>query len=192
MRCTVSIRDMVIDYELVRRDVRNPRLEFLEGELYLIVPRSFREHEKIIRKHQRWIYNRYSRLQKIQDLSQDIELVSHRSVDELKRIIQKYASEIEKELNVRPEKIRFREMKTKWGSCSSRGNLNFNTFMRYLPDEMIEYIVHHEMVHLIELNHSSRFWNYVKKRYPDYKESETKLAAYWSLIQQKYHTGHSL
>jgi hypothetical protein len=75
-------------------------------------------------------------------------------------------------------------MKTKWGSCSSKGNLNFNTFLQYLPDAMVEYIVHHEMVHLIELNHSSRFWNHVKKRYPDYKESEKKLAAYWSLINK--------
>jgi predicted metal-dependent hydrolase len=76
-------------------------------------------------------------------------------------------------------------MKTKWGSCSSKGNLNFNTFMQCLPDEMVEYIVHHEMVHLIELNHSPKFWSHVKKRYPDYKESETRLAAYWSMIQQE-------
>ncbi|WP_407283058.1 M48 family metallopeptidase [Methanolobus sp. WCC1] len=191
MRCTASIRDVVVDYELIRRDVKNPRLEFHEGELYLIVPKSFREHEKIIRRHQRWIYNRYSKMQKIQDFSRDIELVTGRSVDELKSLIDRFVIIIGKELGVKPENVRFRKMKTKWGSCSSKKNLNFNTFMRYLPDEMVEYIVHHEMVHLIELNHSPRFWNHVKKRYPDYKESETKLSAYWSMIQQKCQNNQS-
>ena len=176
---------MVIDYELIRRDVKNPRLEFRERELYIIVPRNFMEHEKIIRKHQRWIYNRYSRMQNIQKFEQDIELVTGRSVDELKSLVHKCVTTIENELGVKPENVRFRKMRTKWGSCSSKGNLNFNTFMQYLPDEMVEYIVHHEMVHLIELNHSPKFWNHVKKRYPKYKESETRLAAYWSLIQQK-------
>ncbi|TQD26976.1 M48 family metallopeptidase [Methanolobus vulcani] len=187
MRCTASIRDIVIDYELIRRDVKNPRLEFHGGELYLIVPKSFMEHETLIRKHQRWIYNHYSKVQKIQELSHEIKLVSGRSVDELKSLVNECVTIIGKELGVKPENVRFRKMKTKWGSCSSKGNLNFNTFLQYLPDEMVEYVVHHELVHLIELNHSPKFWNHVKKRYPDYKESETKLAAYWSLIQQKYH-----
>jgi len=176
--------DMVIDYELIRRDIKNPRLEFREGQLYLIVPRSFREHEKVIHRHRRWIYNRYCALERIQRISHDVELVTHRSVDELKDLIHNFVSQIGNDLGVRPENVRFRKMKTKWGSCSSKGNLNFNTFMQYLPDEMIEYIVHHEMVHLLELNHSPAFWKHVKKRYPDYKESETRLAAYWSLIRK--------
>ncbi|WP_319508815.1 M48 family metallopeptidase [uncultured Methanolobus sp.] len=185
MHLQASIRDMVIDYELIRRDVKNPRLEFRDQRLYLIVPHSHKDHEKIIQRHKRWIYNRYSRVQKLKEISQDVELVAGRSVEELKELVNSFIAMIGDELGAKPQRIGFRKMKTKWGSCSSRGNLNFNSHMRHLPDRIIEYIVFHEMVHLIELNHSHRFWNHIKERFPDYKEYETMLAAYWSLIQKQ-------
>lgn len=185
MHFTTSIKDMVIDYELTRRDIKNPRLEFRDQQLYLIVPHAHKNHEKIIHRHRRWIYNRYSRMEKLKDACSNVELVKGRSVEELKELVNSFAIRIEAELGVKPQRIRFRKMRTKWGSCSSKGNLNFNSYMRHLPEGIIEYIVFHEMVHLIELNHSPRFWNHIKERFSDYKEYETLLAVHWSLIQKQ-------
>ena len=185
MQYQAAIKDMVIDYELIRRDVKNPRLEFKEGQLYLIVPHAHKEHEAIIHRHRRWIVNRYSRMEKLKEISMDVELVANRSVVELKELVHSFVLRTGKELGVEPERIGFRRMRTKWGSCSSKKNLNFNSYMRHLPENMIEYIVFHEMIHLIELNHSQRFWNHIQKRFPDHKEYENMLAAYWSLIQEQ-------
>ncbi|WP_407355011.1 M48 family metallopeptidase [Methanolobus sp. WCC5] len=185
MRLQVTIKDQVIDYELIRLDIKNPRLEFREHRLHLIVPHDFKGHGELIHRHRRWIYRRYSRIQELKILSQGLELIACRSVEDFKELVSSFVSSIAEELGVAPVRTRFRKMKTKWGSCSSKGNLNFNSYMRYLPDEMIEYIVFHEMVHLIELNHSPRFWAHVKARFPDYESYEKRLTGYWSLIREQ-------
>lgn len=72
-------------------------------------------------------------------------------------------------------KITIREQKTRWGSCSSKGNLNYNWKLILLPGELLEYVVVHELAHRKEMNHSSRFWEVVAKEMPDYRELRRKL-----------------
>lgn len=66
---------------------------------------------------------------------------------------------------------------SRWGSCSKKGNLNFNYKIIHLPVELAEYIIVHELCHLKELNHSARFWTLVAKAVPDHKERRRKLKA---------------
>jgi predicted metal-dependent hydrolase len=68
--------------------------------------------------------------------------------------------------------VRIKSQKRRWGSCSSRGNLNFNWRIILMPDEMFDYIIVHEMCHLLFLNHSKSYWNSVAAVLPDYKERE--------------------
>lgn len=65
--------------------------------------------------------------------------------------------------------IRLKEQKTRWGSCSSRGNLNFNWKLIMAPPEILDYVIVHELCHLKEMNHSSRFWQAVGEVLPDYR-----------------------
>ncbi|MEM1324045.1 MAG: SprT family zinc-dependent metalloprotease [Bacteroidota bacterium] len=62
-----------------------------------------------------------------------------------------------------------------WGSCSSRSNINLSTRLLFAPDEVIDYVIIHELAHLEEMNHSSRFWKLVAEAMPDYKQKERWL-----------------
>jgi len=67
-------------------------------------------------------------------------------------------------------RVTLRKQKSRWGSCSDRKNLNFNWKLIMAPIEIIDYVVVHEMCHLKQMNHSSKFWNLVAEKMPDYKE----------------------
>ena len=76
----------------------------------------------------------------------------------------------EKYFNRKLNKIFFKHNKSNWGSCSKAGNINISTRLLFAPDEVLEYVCIHELAHLIEHNHSKRFWTLVGKAMPDYKE----------------------
>ena len=78
-------------------------------------------------------------------------------------------------MGVSYERVSIRAQKTRWGSCSGNGNLSFNWKLSLVPDEILDYVVVHELAHRKEMNHSPRFWAVVEKELPDYRERREKL-----------------
>lgn len=72
-------------------------------------------------------------------------------------------------------RISIKNHKSRWGSCSRKGNLNFNYKIALLPERLADYIIVHELCHLGELNHSRKFWDLVAKTIPDYSKARKEL-----------------
>lgn len=72
-------------------------------------------------------------------------------------------------------KVTIKNHKTLWGSCSRRGNLNFNYRIALIPEEQSDYVIVHELCHLAEFNHSSRFWDLVARTIPEHKRIRREI-----------------
>jgi hypothetical protein len=80
-------------------------------------------------------------------------------------------------MSVTPIAVKINSAKTRWGSCSNKKSLNFSWRLIMADDDVIDYVVVHELAHLREMNHSPRFWAVVEAVLPDYRERKLKLRA---------------
>ncbi|MFF2089399.1 M48 family metallopeptidase [Paenibacillus sp. NPDC058174] len=93
-----------------------------------------------------------------------------------KKIVGERIKVYQEQLKVRPKSFEIVESLTKWGSCSSNRNLTFNYLLAMAPLDVIDYVVVHELVHLLHMNHDRSFWRRVGSIMPDYEEKEQYLA----------------
>ena len=77
--------------------------------------------------------------------------------------------QLAKVMGIKYGRISIREQRSRWGSCSSRGNLNFNWRLVHFPTEIIDYVIIHELAHRLEMNHSAKFWQIVAKYDPAHR-----------------------
>lgn len=108
----------------------------------------------------------YSGIENFQILKIE-QFLKNKLQQEIEILVKKYTEF----LRVKYDKISIRKTKTRWGSCSSKGNLSFNLYLILLPYHIVEYVVVHEVCHLVEMNHSHKFWLLVKSLYPNYREA---------------------
>jgi len=162
---------------IFKRKVEYLRLEVGLDEVKIIAPIGVEINEKeILERHKNWIEKKIERLNEIKRIAEGLEIYKQ---ENLYNLIEAFIDEISKILNVKPEKILFRKMKKRWGSCNYRKKiLIFNKDLEYLPEELIKHVVIHEMCHLIVRNHNKEFWLLVKKLDPNFKEKEKLLAGY--------------
>lgn len=121
-----------------------------------------------------WIDKSLSKMRRLQaEQSQRKELSSQEVkllVTRAKRIIPQRVRYYADIMGVTYGRITIRMQKSRWGSCSGKGNLNFNCLLMRTPERIVDYVVVHELCHLKEMNHSPKFWAEVEKILPDYKE----------------------
>ncbi|WP_301965540.1 M48 family metallopeptidase [uncultured Ruminococcus sp.] len=140
---------------------------------------SDNEIERMVISKSKWIDEHMLKVQSTIDERSKLEKITFEQIKELadqaveyipKRV--KYYAEKE---NFIYNKITIKNLVSRWGSCSTKGNLNFNCLLMLTPDYVIDYIVVHELCHLREMNHSEKFWAEVEKIMPDYQRAELWL-----------------
>ena len=111
-------------------------------------------------------------LEKLQPYTaEEIHALAEKALAVIPEKVRKYASMI----GVDYGRITIRNQKTRWGSCSGKGNLNFNCLLMLFPDEVIDYVVVHELCHRKQMNHSAEFYAEVEKIFPEYRRCQKWL-----------------
>ncbi|HDD53439.1 MAG TPA: M48 family peptidase [Thermosulfidibacter takaii] len=165
------------------RKVKYPRIEFRTGRLTLILPPGT-DPKEILEKHKGWISRKAKFIERHLEAARGLTL-EERSEGEFKELVHSYVERGSRFLGVEVNKVLFRRMSTKWASCSSKGNITVNSLARFLPGRLIEYLVFHELAHLLERKHNDRFWRIVASRFPDHPELESRLFSYWFLVCER-------
>lgn len=92
-----------------------------------------------------------------------------------KKVIKDQVNALGKYMGLKPRLVKINGAKSRWGSCSSAGNLNFSWYLVMAEEATIRYVVVHELAHLLEMNHSPNFWKIVEQVLPNYKQEREKL-----------------
>ncbi|MDD4931162.1 MAG: M48 family metallopeptidase [Candidatus Colwellbacteria bacterium] len=170
----IELQNQTITYTL-RKSKRAKRMRlavYCDGTIVITTPHNFKETvaEKFIREKSEWLFSKIDFFKQFQGrpvarYSQEDYL---KYKDQALALTKKRIEYFNKAHGFKFNKINIKNQKTRWGSCSRKGNLNFNYKIIFLPDRVQDYIVAHELCHLKEFNHSRKFWTLVSKLMPDY------------------------
>ena len=142
-----------------------------DGSLLLRIPFSVKTADAMsfAKKNEAWILRHLGRLGSENSTKKrytEIEIQQYKK--KLRPVLEHRVVYYAELMGVTYGRIAIRDQKTRWGSCSARGNLNFNWRLVLMPPEILDYVVVHELAHRLEMNHSSRFWTIVAQMLPDY------------------------
>ena len=145
-----------------------------DGRVVVRAPKRMAKYkiEAFLKEKQDWIHTHREKALAAAEQKAANRLTEAERKAAVKRAAQMLAEKtahFAKEMGVTYGRITIREQKTRWGSCSSRGNLNFNWKLILAPPEALTYVVIHELCHLKDFNHSPRFWAEVRARMPEYE-----------------------
>ena len=161
-------------YRIVRSDRKSAAIEIKNEEIIVRVPERMPEGdiEKFVLQHRGWIEKHLRLDEERKKAESEIKRLTENDVIRLReqagRVIPDRVRHFAAIADVNYGKITIRCQKTRWGSCSSKGNLSFNCLLMLTPPEVIDSVVVHELCHLKEMNHSERFYKEVLHIFPDY------------------------
>lgn len=175
------------DYiSVIRSKRRSIGLEVhIDGNVIVRIPNrlSRKQLEDFLDKHKLWIEEKRKYVidkadSKISTNAKKSNELTHGEIQNIHNAFENKVEYFSKIMGVSVGRITIRNQKTRWGSCSSKGNLNFNYQLYYMPEELMDYVVIHELAHRKHMNHSKKFWAEVAKYCPDYKERKNRLNQY--------------
>lgn len=171
------------DYDYLLR--RRPRVRYVrlaiehDGSLVLTTPVTYPIFlvNKFLHSKIAWVDKALAKIKSNPSLlgqkHSELEIKKYKKIT--RAIVKEKLEYFNQFYNFQYNRIAVRNQKSRWGSCSSDKNLNFNYRLALLPDDLAEYIIVHELCHLGEMNHSQRFWQLVARAIPDYKNRVKKL-----------------
>ena len=162
---------MKIPYRLIRSARKTVAIQITPGgEVILRCPKRYplREAEAFLESKRSWIEAHLARLAAKPQTStlteEEIRELARQAARDIPERVARFAPLV----GVAFGRVTIRSQRTRWGSCSAKGNLNFNCLLMLCPEEVRDYVVIHELCHRLELNHSPRFWAQVERYCPDY------------------------
>ena len=181
------------DYEIIYSDRKTTAIQITpSGKVYVRAPRRCPRSliDTFLSEKESWILKHLSQIQKHAadtvphpPLSQEERARYIQTARDIFTVKTAYYANL---MQVTYHRISIREQKTRWGSCSSAGNLNFNWRLIFAPEEVLDYVVVHELAHRIEMNHSKAFYQIVAQVLPDYQASRKWLrdngASLWNAV----------
>jgi predicted metal-dependent hydrolase len=181
MQKEITLRDKKIAYTF-RKSYRSRRLRlavYCDGSIVLTVPAFLREGaaERFIYEKAGWLLSKlyfFSQF-KPNPISRYTKADYLRYKERASIFIAGKVRQLNTVYGYHYRKINVKNQKTRWGSCSRGGNLNFNYKILFLPEKMQDYIIAHEICHLKEFNHSKNFWALVARTVPDHAAVRKEL-----------------
>lgn len=167
------------EYEIIRSARRTLSVEVtVNGKVLVRAPyrATRRDIEEFVIKEQDWIERHVAKMNERRRQREsmpvprigayEVHELAARALSEIPPRVRAFATE----MGVTYGRITIRNQRTLWGSCSSRGNLNFNCLLMKTPVEIQDYVIVHELAHRKHMDHSPAFWAEVEKVVPDYRE----------------------
>ena len=171
-------------YTLIRSNRKTIAIELRPGEIIVRAP-IYATKEQIdahVRSREQWIRKHQQTLPSVEPLSmEEVRALAEQAIKTMPPRVAHYAHL----LGVTYGRITIRNQRTRWGSCSSKGNLNFNCMLMLTPPEVEDSVIVHELCHLKEMNHSDRFYREVLRVYPDYWRWDKWLKENGELIMMR-------
>ncbi|MBR3001131.1 MAG: M48 family metallopeptidase [Oscillospiraceae bacterium] len=163
-----------MEYTVIRSKRKTISLELRPEGLLVRAPRFATKWQidRFVKDHELWIEKHREKLEERQRALKDVDRLSDEDLKELakkaKEVIPERVAHYAPLVGVTYGRITIRNQKTRWGSCSAKGNLNFNCLLMLTPPEVIDSVVVHELCHRLQMNHSDRFYREVRRVYPEY------------------------
>jgi len=172
-----------MEYRVLRSRRKTIAIEItLRGDVLVRCPQrlSKREIQHFVDSRRDWILTHLNRLPPQADILSDAEMGE--LARQAKLLIPPKVRYYSGVLRVNYDRITIRAQRTRWGSCSAAGNLNFNCLLMLAPEDVLDYVIVHELCHRKEMNHSARFWAEVESILPDYRQQRRWLREHGSAL----------
>ncbi len=161
-------------YTVVRSDRKTSAIHITPEGVFVRVPKNATDADvkRLVESHRAWLEKHLAKQEKARVAMEGITPLSAEEfralADRALQYIPERTAYWAKIMGVTYGRITIRNQKTKWGSCSAKGNLNFNCALMLAPPEVIDSVIVHELAHLKEMNHSPRFYAAVNAVFPEY------------------------
>lgn len=183
-----------INIQIIRSDRRTLSMEITRsGQVVIRAPKQMTEAEiqKFVQEKSGWLKKHLQKRETEQEALKETGRFTDEEIGKMirlaKQVIPDKVAYYARLMGVTYGRISIRRQRSRWGSCSREGNLNFNCLLMMAPAEVLDYVVVHELSHRLEMNHSPRFWAHVGDVLPDYRKAKKWLKEQGGALMLRMH-----